>query len=263
MSTVAIGFVTAFGFAVSMFFSLVGDFSVLANSPTGVPILALFNSALVGRSGQVVGAIMLESLIIATGLGCVIASHTWQSRLCWAFARDGGLPFSSYLKEINKKADVPLRAHFVSCVIVSAVGCIYVASSTGFNSMVTACITLLYISYAIPVASLVFAKGRKNLRHGPFWLGRVGLLANCVLLAWTVFALIMFSFPYTMPVTIDTMNYVSLVYVAVVLIVVTDWYARGKREYRGHNERRGSAEAPIRNTAFTSSGNGSRDRLVD
>ncbi len=64
--------------------------------------------------------------------------------------------------------------------------------------MVTACIVLLYISYAIPVVCLLI-KGRNNIQHGPFWMGSFGLFANCVLLCWTLFTLIMYSFPSVYP----------------------------------------------------------------
>ena len=67
------------------------------------------------------------------------------------------------------------------------------------HSMVTACIVLLYISYAIPVTCLLI-KGRNNIRHGPFWMGPIGLFANIVLLIWTLFTLIMYSFPPIQPV---------------------------------------------------------------
>ncbi|KAK3619660.1 choline transporter [Elasticomyces elasticus] len=231
--TVAIGFVTAWFFAVAMFFSLYGDFEQLVSTPTGVPILALFYSALTGRSAQVAGAIVLESLILATGLGCQIASHTWQSRLLWSFARDGGVPGSKYLAVINEKLDVPLRAHLVSCGLVAVVGSLYLGSYTAFNSMVTATIVLLYISYAVPIYSLLFVRGRNNIRHGPFWLGRIGMVANVVVLCWTIFTLVMYSFPYTMPVAANTMNYVSAVYFAVSVIVAADWIFRGRKEY-GH-----------------------------
>ncbi|KAK5717042.1 choline transporter [Elasticomyces elasticus] len=231
--TVAIGFVTAWFFAVAMFFSLYGDFEQLVSTPTGVPILALFYSALTGRSAQVAGAIVLESLILATGLGCQIASHTWQSRLLWSFARDGGVPGSKYLAVTSEKLDVPLRAHLVSCALVAVVGSLYLGSYTAFNSMVTATIVLLYISYAVPIYSLLFVRGRNNIRHGPFWLGKVGMVANVVVLCWTVFTLVMYSFPYTMPVAADNMNYVSAVYFAVSVIVAVDWAFRGRKEY-GH-----------------------------
>ena len=234
--TVAIGFITAWFFAVAMFFSLYGGFEQLINTETGVPILALFYSALTGRSAQVAGAIVLESLILATGLGCQIASHTWQSRLVWSFARDGGVPFHKYLSHSSEKLDVPLRAHLVSCGLVAIVGVLYLGSYTAFNSMVTATIVLLYISYAVPVASLLL-KGRNNIRHGPFWLGKIGMFANIVLLCWTLFTLVMYSFPYTMPVAAGNMNYVSAVYAVVGIIVAADWFIRGRRDY-GHSEKK-------------------------
>lgn len=65
--------------------------------------------------------------------------------------------------------------------------------------MVTACIVLLYISYAIPIVCLLI-RGRNNIPHGPFWMGPIGLFANIVLLMWTCFTFIMYSFPFTMPV---------------------------------------------------------------
>lgn len=69
----------------------------------------------------------------------------------------------------------------------------------GVSSMVTACIVLLYLSYSIPVVCLLI-RGRQQIPHGPFWMGRIGLLSNIVLLLWTCFTLIMYSFPFAMPV---------------------------------------------------------------
>lgn len=65
--------------------------------------------------------------------------------------------------------------------------------------MVTASIVLLYVSYAIPVICLL-VKGRKNLKHGPFWLGGFGLFSNIVLICWTLFTVVMYSLPAVRPV---------------------------------------------------------------
>ena len=65
--------------------------------------------------------------------------------------------------------------------------------------MITACIVLLYISYSIPVLCLLH-RGRSTIRHGPFWTGSFGLFCNIVLLIWTTFTLVMYSFPTVMPV---------------------------------------------------------------
>ena len=128
MGTVFIGFGTAWPFSIAMFFSI-ADLDSLFDTATAVPILALFNQALRSKAG----AIALEALIMATGVGCLVASHTWQSRLCWSFARDRGVPFGSYLSHVHPRLGVPLRAHFLSCIIVGALGCLYLGSYTAFN----------------------------------------------------------------------------------------------------------------------------------
>ncbi|KAK8169142.1 amino acid/polyamine transporter I [Phyllosticta citrichinensis] len=240
MGTVAIGFVTSWFYAISMFFSIVGPFQDLVDTSTGVPILELFHAAL----GSKAGAIVLEAFIIATGIGCLIASHTWQSRLCWSFARDRGVPGHAYLSKVHPALDVPLNAHLLSCVIVAAVGCLYLGSYTAFNSMVAACIVLLYVSYAIPIVCLL-VRGRDNVPHGPFWLGPIGLFSNFVLLAYTGFTLIMFSFPYSMPVAPSNMNYVCAVYGVIVAIIAADWLARGRRKYRGQEVRKGEVDMVV------------------
>jgi len=97
--------------------------------------------------------------------------------------------------------------------------------------MITACIVLLYISYSIPVVALLI-KGRDNIKHGPFWLGKFGLFANYVLLAWTLFTLAMYSIPFTKPVRPDNMNYVSVVYAVVFGFVFIYWVIRGKHTFR-------------------------------
>ena len=126
--TVGIGFTTAWFFAISMMFSL-QDLELVTLTPTYVPIVEIFHQAV-----NTAGACALEALIICTGTGCLIACHTWQSRLCWSFARDGGMPGHQWLKIVNPKLDVPLTAHFVSCVLVGLVGLLYLGSTAAFNS---------------------------------------------------------------------------------------------------------------------------------
>ncbi|KAI9709921.1 MAG: hypothetical protein M1820_002999 [Bogoriella megaspora] len=233
MGTVGIGFVTSWFYSISMFFSIVGDFGDIVGTATLVPILQLFKNAVTSTAG----AIVLEALIIATGLGCLVASHTWQSRLCWSFARDRGVPGHKWLSKVDPSLDVPLNAHIISCLIVAAIGCLYLGTATALNSVITACIVLLYVSYSIPVICLL-VKGRDNITHGPFWLGPIGLFCNIVLLLWTLFTIVMYSFPYLRPVQANTMNYVTAVYGVVVIVVLVDWFSRGRKSYRGQSSRK-------------------------
>lgn len=128
MGTVGIGFVTSFGFIIAMLFSL-ADIKLVSGTETGAPILELFYQALRSKPG----AIALECLVICTGVGCLAACHTWQSRLCWSFASDGGISGSKYLARIHPTLQVPLNAHAASCILTSGLGCLYLASTTAFN----------------------------------------------------------------------------------------------------------------------------------
>jgi choline transport protein len=43
---------------------------------------------------------------------------------------------------------------------------------------------------------------RRTMHRGPFFMGQtVGMTVNIIAVAWLVFAIVFFSFPYQMPVT--------------------------------------------------------------
>lgn len=225
LSTVAIGFVTSFCYSIAMFFSI-RNLDDILNSTTGVPILDIFYQAL----GNKHGALCLEALIVMTAFGCNIACMTWQARLCWSFSRDDGIPGSRYWSKIHPKTKLPVNAHLMSSFWCGVVGCIYMGSTTAYNAMVTGCITFLLLSYAIPIGCLLY-RGRNSIKHGPFWLGPIGLFANIMTLCWTAFACVFFSFPFSMPVDKDTMNYAAVVLFGMTLYAVVYWFARGKKRF--------------------------------
>ncbi|KAF8602321.1 putative choline transport protein Ctr [Ceratobasidium sp. AG-I] len=226
MLTVAVGLVTSLAYTTAIFFSL-GDFEAITTTLTGVPILELYYQT----TRSFAGAVVLEMFVILTGFGCLVACHTWQARLAWSFSRDRGLPGSRYWSIVHPLAGVPINAHLMSCVWVAVLGCLYIASTTAFNSIITGCITFLYFSYSIPVICLL-VRGRSSIDRGPFWLGNWGMVANFVLLGWTVFCLVFFSFPFVMPATPGNMNYVSLVIAVYALYLCAYWYFRGRHIFR-------------------------------
>lgn len=229
MGTVAIGFVTSLCYVIAMFFSI-KDLDAVLSSTTGAPILDIYNQALNNKSG----AIFLGCLVLFTSFGCVIACHTWQARLCWSFSRDNGLPLSRLWSQVNPHTGVPLNAHLMSCAWISLIGLLYLASSTAFQSLITGCIAFLLLSYVIPVICLLAKK--RDIAHGPFWLGKFGFFSNIVLLGWTVFSVVFFSFPPVLPVTKDNMNYVCVVIVGYSAYSVLYWRYKGKNEFHAVEE---------------------------
>lgn len=236
MGTVLIGLLTALPYSIAMFFSITNLDGIL-KSTTGVPIMDIFNQALGNRAG----AICLEVLVTLTAIGCNIASHTWQLRLCWSFARDQGFPGLRYWSKVNERTGQPVNAHLMSCFWCAIIGCIYMASTTAYNAMVTGCIIFLLLSYLVPVAFLLI-KGRDNIPHGPFWLGKYGLFCNWVVLLWTLFALVFYSFPPVLPATAGNMNYVCVVIAVFSAYCFIYWFARGKLRFRTLQDREEEAE---------------------
>ena len=77
-----------------------------------------------------------------------------------------------------------------------------------FNVFIgTAALTEL-ISFSFPAALLMWQ--RRDPKYlpakSPFNLGKFGWLVNATVLAWTAFALVIFSFPVTLPVAAGSMS---------------------------------------------------------
>lgn len=228
MGTVVIGFITSFTYVIAMFFSI-RNFDDIINSNTGYPILDIINQAVQNRGG----VMFLMIMYLLTAWGCNISGQTWMTRLCWSYARDNGLPGSHHWAQIHPVLNVPLKAHIMSCCMVALCGCLYMASTTGYNSMVVGTITFLLLSYAIPVVCLLL-KGRDNIHHGPFYLGFLGMISNYVTVAWALFALVFYSLPFTLPAAADTMNYISVILVGWTAYLCLYWVFRGRKTFNSY-----------------------------
>lgn len=68
------------------------------------------------------------------------------------------------------------------------------------------------------------------MHRGPFFMGHVvGMTVNAVSVAWLVFAIVFFSFPYEMPTTASNMNYTCVVVGGFLMIELAWWLIAGKR----------------------------------
>lgn len=114
--------------------------------------------------------------------------------------------------------------------IVAALGCLYLGSSTAFNSLLGTAVTINNIAYMFPILTNLLT-GRKNMHRGVFHMGpMLGPIVNAVTVCWLLFAIVFFSFPYVQPVTTQNMNYTCVV-VGGLVILVGAWWFRVRREY--------------------------------
>jgi len=101
---------------------------------------------------------------------------------------------------------VPVKAAILCWAIIAVLGFVYLGSTTAFNALVGCNVLLANISFAFPIALLLFGR-RKHLKPSQFPLGKVlGPIINATALAWIIFMVIFFDFPFTMPVAADNMS---------------------------------------------------------
>lgn len=153
-----------------------------------------------------------------------------SGRLLWAFSRDNGLPYSSVFARTHPTRLVPANATILTAVFCILYGLIYIGSATAFNSFVATAILSLNITYTIP-QFIALVRGRsKVLPKRQFDLGVFGAVCNGFATLWVSLYAVLFCFPIFLPVTADTMNYVSVVMAGTFLFIAAMWWVGGKRK---------------------------------
>lgn len=78
----------------------IGDVKDALQTPTGYPVIQIFYQA----TNSIPAATAMMSLVIVIGLTSSLGVVASVSRLTWAFARDGGLPFSEFFAHVRFSA---------------------------------------------------------------------------------------------------------------------------------------------------------------
>jgi amino acid transporter len=112
------------------------------------------------------GNILWIGIVVANYL-CGLACITSTSRMTYAFARDGGLPYSDRLKRVSSKWRTPVPAIWVAASLIV----LSVVYAPAYSTLTTAGVIFLYISYVMPAAAGFFAYGKSWTRMGPFAMG--------------------------------------------------------------------------------------------
>jgi amino acid transporter len=98
---------------------------------------------------------------------CGLATLTSASRMTYAFARDGGLPFSHGFRSVSPTHKTPAVAIWA----VSIVAILFMVFIP-YTTIAAVCAVFLYISYVLPTAIGFFAHGRSWKTMGPWQIGR-------------------------------------------------------------------------------------------
>ncbi|MBL9135152.1 MAG: amino acid permease [Verrucomicrobiales bacterium] len=151
---------------------------------------------------------------------CALAALTSASRMMFAFARDGGLPFSRSLRTVNRRTQSPSIA-----VWTCAITCGAMIVLLRYETIAAIGTVFLYLSYVLPVAAGFFAYGRKWKRMGPWSLGGWYRPLAAIATLGCVFLLVLGVQP-------PNQQAVPVVGGMAVLMVIV-WFGLERRRFRG------------------------------
>ncbi|KIM88000.1 hypothetical protein PILCRDRAFT_814677 [Piloderma croceum F 1598] len=223
----AIGVSAVFGWflILGLLFSI-QDLDGTINSATTQPVTQIFLDT-VGEKG----AIVLMTIVIGAMYFCGTFSVTANSRMMFAFARDGGIPGHKFFQKVDAKRQSPVRTIWLACTLSFILGLPSLGSSVAFSAATSIATIGLYISYGLPILLRVIY--RDDFVRGPFHLGKFSYPVALVAVMWIVFITVAFILPEINPVNSQTFNYAVVAVGIVFIYSVVFWLISARKWYTG------------------------------
>lgn len=239
-SLMAIVFLVTFLFAMP-------DVDAAVEDPSGYPFLYVFQNAM-NISG--VNALTIIVLLLVSAANINFGAST--ARQTFAFARDGGLPFSSWIARVDSAKEIPSNAILLSSLISALLALINIGSTTAFNAIVSLQVVSLMFTYTCSLSCVLY----RRLRHPELlpkarWsLGRFGVPVNVIGLAYAGFTFFWSFWPTYTPVTVEDFNWSVVIFGAILVFCLTMYYVKGRHVYTGPVKQ-------VRSMSVTSTASGS------
>ncbi|RDW80954.1 hypothetical protein BP5796_05652 [Coleophoma crateriformis] len=200
------------------------------NDETGYPFVWVLR--------QTVSIGGLNGLTVIVLILCFASATTFNlatSRALWAFARDQGLPFSSWIARVHPKLHVPANAILVTCGFVVVLSFIDIGSNIAFDAIVSLNVVSLMFTYMMSIGCVLVHRVRHpgSLPRSPFSLGKWGVTVNIVGLSWSTFAFFWCFWPNTSSVTTQTFNWGVLMFLITLTASLTDYMVRARKSFAG------------------------------
>ncbi|KEF55200.1 uncharacterized protein A1O9_08854 [Exophiala aquamarina CBS 119918] len=221
-----IGFASGLAYLIAILYAI-NDYDALFTS--AFPIAEIYHQATANTSGT----IGLLTLLLLPTVICVVTLYITCGRTLWALSRDGATPFPGFLGHVNSKLGLPANATLSCCALVTMMGCIYVGSITAFNAFVGSYVLMSTSSY---IASLLpfLLHGRRGVEFGYFQLPRsLGFIFNSLACAFMLVWFVIYCFPYSLPTNAQSMNYSSLIWGGLTILVGLWWVLHARTRYLG------------------------------
>ncbi|KAK5390013.1 hypothetical protein LTR20_010835 [Exophiala xenobiotica] len=228
---VILGFLTTFPYLITLFYA-VTDLEAVMGDTTLFPLSSIYRQATGSRAGQM----GLSMVLFLPCFWAVEGAYVTAGRTLWTLGRDNATPFSKYIGALHPKYQNPYNATLAVCIVNSLIGLTYLGSTTALNAFATSVLLLMITGYLAVIGAHLWS-GRSRVRPGNFWMkGWIGTVVHTVSCLYTLCFTVIFSFPYSMPVAADTMNYSSLIFGGLTTFISVLWVWKMKHGYTGFTD---------------------------
>jgi amino acid permease (GABA permease) len=210
------------------------DYTAEVGSSTGVPPAQIFLDA-IGPSG---GKLLLL-IVIGAQLFCGMSSVTANSRMIYAFSRDGALPGAEFWHRVNKRTRTPTNAVWLAATGAFVLGLPYLWNNAAYAAVTSIAVIGLYIAYVLPTVLRIRLGDR--FEPGPWHLGRYSKPIGVIAVVWVCFITVLFMLPQVSPVSRLTFNYTPVAVLVVLGFAGIWWMVSAKNWFTGPKVQ-GSAE---------------------
>ncbi|RDW71618.1 hypothetical protein BP6252_08181 [Coleophoma cylindrospora] len=233
----SVGFSAIFGFFVLVAFLFsIQDFDTVVGATQ--PVLQIFIDCF-GDDG----AVVLMCLVIICVWHCGLFSMTSNSRMMFAFSRDGGIP--NFFNHVDLKFRSPIRTVWLAATLSFCLALPSLGSSVAFSAATSIATIGLYISYGIPIFIGLIYHREFTARKGPFNLGVFSRPIAFVGCCWIMFLTVVFCLPTANPVSSQTLNYTVVAVGIIAVFSVGSWVIWAHRWFVGPVKEIAAEEAGV------------------
>jgi amino acid permease (GABA permease) len=195
-------------------------------SPTGVPPAQIFIDAVGATGGK-----LLLLVAIGAQLFCGMSSVTANSRMIYAFSRDGALPGSAFWHRVNKRTRTPTNAIWLAAAGALIPGLPYLWNEASYAAVTSIAVIGLYIAYVLP--TFLRLRQGSTFQPGPWHLGRWSMPIGIIAVVWVVFITVLFMLPVYNPITASNFNYTVFAVLAVFAFAGIYWLVSARNWFTG------------------------------
>lgn len=220
------------GVVMSVVVSAIAGYALLMGLLAAAPNLAASYSfvnpvlyILESRIGFILGTLLFAVIFVAQFF-CSMSSVTSNSRMIYAFSRDGAVPGHRLWHSLNR-GRTPRNAILLSVVCAFILAVPSVVDFVAYVAVTSIATICLYIAYVLPIFLRQFST---DFRVGPWHLGSWSRLIGWIAVIWVVFISVLFLLPTATPITVTDFNY-TLVIVPGLFVVITIWWLASARHW--------------------------------